>query len=79
MNAARAIAAVTLLLFGLFVNLNPALVNDWLESNAEDPINEDNFLVGIQPRENWLVLQVSFPSNEFDKDAALSQYFSSFC
>jgi M6 family metalloprotease-like protein len=73
MNAARAIAAVTLLLFGLFVNLNPALVNDWLESNAEDPINEDNFLVGIQPRENWLVLQVSFPSNEFDKDAALSQ------
>jgi M6 family metalloprotease-like protein len=73
MNAARAIAAVTLLLFGLFVNTNPTLVDDWLESNVDNSDNEENILVGIQPRENWLVLQVSFPSHEFDKQAALAQ------
>ena len=54
------VAIATLILFGgLWVNLNPDLVNTTY--NFDDSDDNQN-LVGLQEDEHWLVIRVAFPS-----------------
>jgi len=55
----RAVLATLILLGGIWVNLNPHLVNS---SYKFDETEETPDLIGLQETENWLVLRVGFPS-----------------
>lgn len=54
------VAIATLILFGgLWVNLNPDLVNTTYNFDGSD---DNQNLVGLQEDEHWLVIRVAFPS-----------------
>ena len=54
------VAIATLILFGgLWVNLNPDLVNTTYKFDGSD---DNQNLVGLQEDEHWLVIRVAFPS-----------------
>ena len=60
MNVARAAVAAAVLMMGVWANLNPEIIDDWIDAEiaeqADDPID----LVGLQSDERWLVLRVQF-------------------
>lgn len=58
MKILRVVLAVLILMGGIFVNMNPDLVNT--NYNFEES-EESSDLVGLQIDERWLVLRVSFP------------------
>ena len=55
----RVVLATLILMGGIFVNLNPDLVNSHYDFEESD---ESSNLVGLQIDERWLVLRVSFPN-----------------
>ncbi|MDP6921154.1 MAG: M6 family metalloprotease domain-containing protein [Candidatus Thalassarchaeum sp.] len=69
MNAARVVLAATLLLVGLWANLNPEVIDGWVDDGV--PAQSDDIqLVGLQAEEQWLVLRVQFPDQPFSQSKA---------
>ena len=68
MENSRAAAAVAALLLALLVNQNPWIVDDAFEKYRNIPDEDDDILVGLQPKESWLVLRVSFPNIPFQNN-----------
>ena len=60
MKILRVVIAVLILMGGVFVNLNPDLVDSHYDFEESD---ESSDLVGLQIDERWLVLRVSFPNS----------------
>ena len=60
MKILRVVLAVLILMGGIFVNLNPDLVDSHYDFEESD---ESSDLVGLQIDERWLVLRVSFPNS----------------
>ena len=59
MNAVRAALATLVLLMGIWANVNPDVLEDWLSSPAPSTSVQSE-LVGLQESEEWLVLRVDF-------------------
>tara|TARA_Y100000768_G_scaffold101306_1_gene74062 strand:- start:8791 stop:10743 length:1953 start_codon:yes stop_codon:yes gene_type:complete len=55
----RVVLAILILMGGIFVNMNPDLVDSHYDFEESD---ESSDLVGLQIDERWLVLRVSFPN-----------------
>ena len=66
MNAARAILAATLLLVGLWANLNPEVIDGWVDDGVTAQ-SDDADLVSLHAEEEWLVLRVQFPCQPFSQ------------
>ena len=60
MKILRVVLAILILMGGIFVNLNPDLVDSHYDFEESD---ESSDLVGLQMDERWLVLRVSFPNS----------------
>ena len=59
MKILRVVLAILILMGGIFVNMNPDLVDSHYDFEESD---ESSDLVGLQIDERWLVLRVSFPN-----------------
>ena len=59
MKSLKAVMATLILMGGIWINLNPDLVDKTYDF---DDSEESTNLIGLQDEENWLVLRVSFPS-----------------
>ena len=59
MKILRVVLAILILMGGIFVNMNPDLVDSHYDFEESD---ESTDLVGLQIDERWLVLRVSFPN-----------------
>ena len=69
MNAARAVLAATLLLVGLWANLNPEVIDGWVDDGVTAQ-SDDADLVSLHAEEEWLVLRVQFPGQPFSQSKA---------
>ena len=69
MNAARVAIATTLLLVGLWANLNSEVIDGWVDDGVAAQ-GEESELVGLQTEEEWLVLRVQFPGQPFSQSKA---------
>ena len=59
MRSFKVVIATLILFGGIWVNLNPDLVNTTYNFDDSD---ENPNLVGLQENEHWLVIRVAFPS-----------------
>ena len=75
MNAVRAALATLVLLMGIWANVNPDVLEDWLSSPAPSTSVQSE-LVGLQESEEWLVLRVDFPDRQFAQQKADSMFDS---
>jgi len=66
MSAIRVLPALLLILAGTFAQLNPGIINDIINRDIYDQTN--NELIPLQSNEEWLVLKISFPNDNFDDD-----------
>ena len=69
MNAARVALATTLLLVGLWANINPEVIDGWVDDGVAAQ-SDDVDLVSLQAEEEWLVLRVQFPGQPFSQSKA---------
>ena len=60
MKILRVVLAILILMGGIFVNMNPDLVDSHYDFEESDDSSD---LVGLQIDERWLVLRVSFPNS----------------
>tara|TARA_B100000965_G_scaffold50592_1_gene37418 strand:+ start:57619 stop:59571 length:1953 start_codon:yes stop_codon:yes gene_type:complete len=65
----RVVLAVVILMGGIFVNLNPDLVDSHYDFEESA---ESSDLVGLQIDERWLVLKVSFPNSPYSESITSS-------
>ena len=72
MNAARAAIVAAVLMMGVWANLNPDVIDDWIEAEIAEPTDESFDLVELQSDEQWLVLMVQFPDRAFSQNKAES-------
>lgn len=70
MRVLRVVVATLLLVSALFVHMNGELVDEWATKQAVREESEPLALLGIQPSEEWLVLQVEFPGSNFNENKA---------
>ena len=70
MNATRAALAAAILLMGIWTNLNPDVIDGWVDGGIASQSDESAALVGLQTEEEWLVLRVQFPGNPFSQTKA---------
>ena len=70
MNAARAAIAAAVLMMGVWANLNPDIIDDWINVEISEQTDDSTDLVGLQSDERWLVLSVQFPDRSFSQDKA---------
>jgi len=71
----RVVVATLLLVSALFVHMNGELVDEWATKQAVREESEPLALLGIQPSEEWLVLQVEFPGSNFNENKARNLLF----
>ncbi len=69
MKILRVVLAVVILMGGIFVNLNPDLVDSHYDFEESA---ESSDLVGLQIDERWLVLKVSFPNSPYSESITSS-------
>ena len=70
MNVARAAIAAAVLMMGVWANLNPDIIDDWIDVEIAEQTDDPIDLVGLQSDERWLVLRVQFPDRPFSLDKA---------
>ena len=70
MNVARAAIAAAVLMMGVWANLNPDIIDDWIDVGIAEQTDDPIDLVGLQSDERWLVLRVQFPDRPFSQDKA---------
>ena len=70
MNVARAAIAAAVLMMGVWANLNPDNIDDWIDDEIAEQTDDPIDLVGLQSDERWLVLRVQFPDRSFSQDKA---------
>lgn len=70
MRVLRVVIATLLLVSALFVHMNGELVDEWATKQAVGEESEPLSLLGLQSSEEWLVLQVEFPGNNFNENKA---------
>ena len=75
MRVLRVVVATLLLVSALFVHMNGELVDEWATKQAVREESEPLALLGIQPSEEWLVLQVEFPGSNFNENKARNLLF----
>jgi len=63
--AFRASAVIALILSSIIVIMNPATVNDAINSSVEKNDSGENSIVGLMEAEKWPVLRVEFPDKPF--------------
>ena len=69
MKILRVVLAILILMGGIFVNMNPDLVDSHYDFEESD---ESSDLVGLQIDERWLVLRVSFPNSHHSESITSS-------
>jgi len=70
MNAARVVLAAAILLMGVWANLNSDVIDGWVDDGIAVQSDEPVSLVGLQEKEEWLIVRVQFPGKPFSQSKA---------
>ena len=70
MKGLRAGLMALLLLGAIYVHFNSDMVDNWASNRVSNDDDSGLPLLGVQIDEQWLVLQVEFPNNQFSTTTA---------